>query len=201
MGIGYGAVAKWELKLPVIIHILGDYTIEIWAGLHDNVPADVLPRWQRLPVACHSAQMHWRLRLDDNFCRAAPLSGFWRSDSFNFKCHSRQLTPNRCHLGGESVWDVTLSWNQALASVVWENGSRVERAESQSQNCWQIRIINTWISYGNFQKIYIIFSQSDDLALYSRSQLRLKLDTCLTCTLISGQYLSLYRCHSNLGWR
>ena len=38
------------------------------------------------------------------------------------------------------------------------------------------------------------FPQSDDLDLHSRSQLRLKLDKCLTCTItaghIAGQYLT-----------
>ena len=34
-----------------------------------------------------------------------------------------------------------------------------------------------------------IIPQSDDLAFHSRSELRLKLDNCLTCT-TSGQYLS-----------
>ena len=32
-------------------------------------------------------------------------------------------------------------------------------------------------------KVYIIFSQSDDPALHSRSQLRLKRDKCVTCTI------------------
>ena len=46
------------------------------------------------------------------------------------------------------------------------------------------------------QKVYVIFSQSDDLAVHARSQLRLKVDKCLTCTIILiaiiylGQYLS-----------
>ena len=31
-------------------------------------------------------------------------------------------------------------------------------------------------------KVYVIFSQSNDLALHSRSQLHLKFDKCLTCT-------------------
>ena len=35
------------------------------------------------------------------------------------------------------------------------------------------------------RKVLIIFSQSDDLALHSRSQLCLKLDKCLTCTIIA----------------
>ena len=39
------------------------------------------------------------------------------------------------------------------------------------------------------EKAYTIVSQSDDLALHSRSQLRHNLDKCLTCTII-GQYLS-----------
>ena len=34
-------------------------------------------------------------------------------------------------------------------------------------------------------QVYIIFSQFDDLALLSRSQLRLKLKKCLTCTIIA----------------
>ena len=33
-------------------------------------------------------------------------------------------------------------------------------------------------------KVYIIFSQSEDLALHSRSQLHLKLDKYLICTII-----------------
>ena len=40
-------------------------------------------------------------------------------------------------------------------------------------------------------KVYIIFCQSDDLALHSRSQLRLNLDKSLTCT-IANQYLRHY---------
>ena len=32
-------------------------------------------------------------------------------------------------------------------------------------------------------KVWISFSQSDDLAIHSRSQVRLKLDKCLTCTI------------------
>ena len=31
----------------------------------------------------------------------------------------------------------------------------------------------------------MVFSQSDDLALHSRSQLRLKIDKCLTCTILT----------------
>ena len=41
-------------------------------------------------------------------------------------------------------------------------------------------------------KVYIIFSQSDDLDLHSRSQLRLKLDTFLSCCLIVIGYLGQY---------
>ena len=33
-------------------------------------------------------------------------------------------------------------------------------------------------------KVYIVVSPSDDLPLHSMSQLLLKLDTCLTCTII-----------------
>ena len=47
-------------------------------------------------------------------------------------------------------------------------------------------------------KLYILCSQSDDLALHSMSQLRLKLDKCLTCatTAISQTVFKLW--HSNL---
>ena len=47
-------------------------------------------------------------------------------------------------------------------------------------------------------KVYIIFSQSDDLALHSRSQLHLKLDKCLTCTIIAISQTVFKLWHSNL---
>ena len=36
------------------------------------------------------------------------LPSFWDSDSFNCKCHGRQLTPNMCNLGRCTVWDVVV---------------------------------------------------------------------------------------------
>ena len=51
------------------------------------------------PVSCNSS------RLGDNF--------FWDRDSFNFKCHGRQLALNRGNLVGGLVWDVA-SCNPAL---------------------------------------------------------------------------------------
>ena len=70
------------------------------------------------PVSCNSAQRHWRPRLGDHFCRATHLLD---SDSFNlFKCHGRQLAPNRCTLGGGSVWDVvgaTQPWFPAIENI------------------------------------------------------------------------------------
>ena len=51
-------------------------SLEPWAGLHDNVPADLLPRWQKLPsVSGNSAQVHRRPRLSDNFCHESHLLG------------------------------------------------------------------------------------------------------------------------------
>ena len=50
-------------------------------------------------------------------------------------------------------------------------------------------------------KVYISFSQSDDLALHSRSQLCLKLYKCLTCTRIAISKAVLKLWHSNLAWR
>ena len=47
----------------------------------------------------------------------------------------------------------------------------------------------------------IIFSQSDDLALNSRSQLRLKGDRCLTCTIIAISQTIFKLWHPNLAWR
>ena len=45
-------------------------------------------------------------------------------------------------------------------------------------------------------KVYIIFAQSDDLALNSRSQLRLGLHRCLTCTIIAISWIVFKLWHS-----
>ena len=51
-------------------------------------------------------------------------------------------------------------------------------------------------------KVYIIFCQFDDLALHSKSQLRLKRDKCLTCTIIAiTRRVFKVLWHSNLVWR
>ena len=42
-------------------------------------------------------------------CQLLPLQPtFWDSDSFNLKCHGRQLASSRYNLGGGSVWDVVV---------------------------------------------------------------------------------------------
>ena len=46
--------------------------------------------------------------------------------------------------------------------------------------------------------VYIIFSQSVDFALHSRSQLHLKLDKCLTCTITATSQTVFKLWHSNL---
>ena len=43
---------------------------------------------------------------------------FGDSDNFNFKCHSRQLAPTRCNLGGGSVWDVVVQPSPGLSKVL-----------------------------------------------------------------------------------
>ena len=47
-------------------------------------------------------------------------------------------------------------------------------------------------------KVYIIFSQSNDLALHSKSQLHLKHDNCLTCIIIAISRTAFKLWHSNL---
>ena len=47
-------------------------------------------------------------------------------------------------------------------------------------------------------KVYTIVSQFDDLALDSRSRLRLKHDQCLTCTIISMSQTVFKLWHSTL---
>ena len=47
-------------------------------------------------------------------------------------------------------------------------------------------------------KVYVIFSQSDDLALHSRSPVHLKHDKCLTCGIIAISQTVFKLLHSNL---
>ena len=47
-------------------------------------------------------------------------------------------------------------------------------------------------------KDYIIFTQSDDLAVYLRPQLCLKLDKCATCTIIAISRTEFKLWHSSL---
>ena len=49
-------------------------------------------------------------------------------------------------------------------------------------------------------KVYILFSQSDDLNLHSRSQLRLKRDTCFTCTTIVIYHRPMHCIMFSLVW-
>ena len=53
---------------------------------------------------------------------------FWDSDSFNFKCHGRQLAPNRCNLDGGSVWDVVVQPSPGLRCCVSRHTCDVNRA-------------------------------------------------------------------------
>ena len=42
---------------------------------------------------------------------------FWDNDSFNFKCHGRQLASNRCNLRGGSVWGVVVQPSPGLSKI------------------------------------------------------------------------------------
>ena len=96
--------SSWARE-PCIVHA------GYWAGLHDNVTADLLPKWQKVRQS----------RATQPRCTDVPdwvtASAFWDRDSFNFKCHGRHLAPNRCNLGGGSGWSGTLSCNPALVSL------------------------------------------------------------------------------------
>ena len=79
---------------------------DLWAGLHDNVPADLLPRWQKVRQSRATQSRCTNVRNWATTSAMQPTS--WDSDSCNFKCHGRQLAPNRCSLGGGSVWDLVV---------------------------------------------------------------------------------------------
>ena len=68
-------------------------------GSHDNIPADLLPRRQKVRQSQAT-----KPRCIDWVSTSDVQPTFWYSDSLNFKCHGRQLAPNRCNLGGGSVW-------------------------------------------------------------------------------------------------
>ena len=69
-------------------------------------PIYLLPRWQK--VLQYRATQRICTDVPDWVATSAVQQPtFSDSDSFNFKCHGRQLAPNRCNLGGgRSVWDV-----------------------------------------------------------------------------------------------
>ena len=74
-----------------------------WAGLHENVQANLLPTWQK--VRQYRAS---QTDVPDWVTVSAVQPTFWDSDSFNLKCHGHQLAPNRYTFGGGSVWDVVM---------------------------------------------------------------------------------------------
>ena len=80
--------------------------MEPWAGLHDNVLADLLPRWQKV----HQSRASQPLGTDvPGWVTASAVQAtFWDSDSFNAKCHGpsvgtqqvqpwRRVSLGRCH--------------------------------------------------------------------------------------------------------
>ena len=70
------------------------------------IPADLLPRWQK--VRQSRATQPRCTDVPDWVTTSAVQPTFWDSDSFHFKCHGRHLAPNRCNVGGGSVWDVVV---------------------------------------------------------------------------------------------
>ena len=65
-------------------------TEENWAGFARQRPSRLNAKVaESPPVSCNSTQRHWCSGLGDNFCRTTHPLGY--SDSFNIKCHGRQL--------------------------------------------------------------------------------------------------------------
>ena len=79
---------------------------DIWACLHDSVSADLLPRWQK--VRQSRATQPRCTDVPDWVTTSTLQSAFWDHDSFNCKCHGRQLAQNRCNLGGGTVYDIVM---------------------------------------------------------------------------------------------
>ena len=97
------------MTLEVLLRVVKD----AWAGLHDDVQADLPPRCQK--VSQPRATQPRGTGVPDRVAPSAAQPIFWNSDSFNFKCHGRQLAPNRCNLGGRSVWDVVVQPSPGFA--------------------------------------------------------------------------------------
>ena len=66
------------------------------ACTYDNVPADALPGKSASLVRVSQDALTSQIWVTTSTVRPT----FWDSDGFNFKCHGRQLAPNRCNLGG-----------------------------------------------------------------------------------------------------
>ena len=94
------------MYIYIYITFILDQGCDTRAGLHDNVPANLLPKWQKV----HQSRVTQPRCADapDWVTTSAVQPTFWDSDSFNFKCHGRQLAPNRCKLGGRLVWDIVM---------------------------------------------------------------------------------------------
>ena len=101
-----------QKKCPLLLLLLLLYLLELdllygdRAGLQGNVPADLLPRWQK--VHQFRATRPRRADVPDWVTTSAVQPTFWDSDSFNLKCRGRQLAPKKCNLGRGSVWDVVM---------------------------------------------------------------------------------------------
>ena len=98
-------------------------------GLHDNVPAGLLPRWQKV---CQSRATRPKCTdVPDWVTTSAMQPTFWDSDSFNFKCHGRQPW-RRVGLGG-------LSCNPALLSFKPRETKWLEK-DSASATCVSVMV-------------------------------------------------------------
>ena len=107
--------------LPQIYHIQDSISPDSRAGLHDNDPADLLPR--RHKVRQSRATQPRCIDVSDCMTTCAVQPNFWDSGSFNVKCHGRQLAPNRCTLGGGSVLDVVVQPGPACPEQCPQGGA------------------------------------------------------------------------------
>ena len=102
------------------------------AGLHDNVPADLLPpRWQKVRQFRATQP-----RCTDWVATFAVQATVWDSDRFNVKCHGRQLAANKCNLKR----DVNAASFRGIQPAIYFHGKALRRSRYQNKTgIWQAR--------------------------------------------------------------
>ena len=102
---------------------LTKWAMEPWVRLHDNVPANLLPRWQKFsqshatPPRCTD--------VPDWVKTSAVQPTVWNSDSFNFKCHGGQFSWHPTGATLAEGWSGTLSRNPTQAPRRHHSGDRI----------------------------------------------------------------------------